>query len=107
MLVYQPHQNVRQHEILHAYIDSLFADADAVLWLPTYLSRELPDLNILAPETLTAHLHTTALSHHTFDATLWQKIEQKRQAGALVLCMGAGTIDGWVRQQLANESLDA
>ena len=107
VLVYQPHQNVRQHEILHDYIDSLFADADAVLWLPTYLSRELPDLNILAPETLTAHLHTTALSHHTFDATLWQKIEQKRQAGALVLCMGAGTIDGWVRQQLANESLDA
>ena len=31
---------------------------------------------------------------------LWQHITEARAAGKLVLCMGAGTIDSWVRKQL-------
>jgi len=31
---------------------------------------------------------------------LWSHIEQARNNDKLVLCMGAGTIDGWVRKML-------
>lgn len=100
VLVYQPHQNVRQHEIRDQYTDQ-FELAEEVYWLPTYLSREDPNLAILSPEQLTARL--TNRSHvHLTDLTpeLWEAIEQARHSGKLVLCMGAGSIDGWLREQL-------
>ena len=31
---------------------------------------------------------------------LWQQIQAARRSGALVLAMGAGSIDEWLRQQL-------
>ena len=31
-------------------------------------------------------------------------MEAARRDGKLVLCMGAGTIDGWLREQLAKTS---
>jgi UDP-N-acetylmuramate--alanine ligase len=100
VLVYQPHQNIRQHEIRDQYTDQ-FELAEEVYWLPTYLSREDPNLAILSPEQLTARL--TNRSHvHLTDLTpeLWEAIEQARHSGKLVLCMGAGSIDGWLREQL-------
>ena len=100
VLVYQPHQNIRQHDIRHEYTDALFADAAEVFWLPTYLSRENPDLALLSPEELTTQLSTTQVHNADTNQALWQQIEAKRQADALVLCMGAGTIDGWLREQL-------
>lgn len=98
VLVYQPHQNVRQHEIRDQYTDEVFRDASEVYWLPTYLSREKEDLEVLAPEQLTTKLsgvHLTAL-----DNALWTTISDARLAGKLVLCMGAGSIDDWVRNRL-------
>lgn len=99
VLIYQPHQNVRQHEIRDQYTNQ-FELADDVYWLPTYLSREDPNLEILTPEQLTANL-TNRDNIHQADLTteLWEKIEQARHAGKLVLCMGAGSIDAWVRTQ--------
>jgi UDP-N-acetylmuramate--alanine ligase len=100
VLVYQPHQNIRQHEIRDQYTDQ-FELAEEVYWLPTYLSREDPNLAILSPEQLTARL--TNRGHvHLADLTpqLWETIEQARHSGKLVLCMGAGSIDGWLREQL-------
>ena len=32
---------------------------------------------------------------------LWQKIEQARKDNKLVICMGAGSIDSWLRARLA------
>lgn len=99
VLVYQPHQNVRQHMIRDEYTDDVFASADEVYWLPTYLSREDPDLDTLTPQELTRHLtgtvHTTAL-----DDDLWSTIQHHRDADHLVLCMGAGDIDSWLRTRL-------
>ncbi len=101
VLVYQPHQNVRQHEIKDAYTD-IFELAEAVYWLPTYLSREDPKLPILTPAELTANVTNLEAVHFAdMNDELWQTIEQARAAGKLVLCMGAGTIDGWLRQKLA------
>lgn len=102
VLVYQPHQNVRQHELLGSYTDQ-FEKAEAVYWLPTYLSREDPSLAILTPEELmksvsnTSNIHVAALNDE-----LWDIIQRARDENKLVLCMGAGTIDEWVRQKLTS-----
>ncbi len=101
VLVYQPHQNVRQHEIRSQYTNAIFADADEVYWTPTYLTREDEALETLTPEQLTEQL-TGTIQVVDLDEVLWNEIEKHREAGHMVLCMGAGPIDGWVRQQLAD-----
>lgn len=100
VLVYQPHQNIRQHEILDQYNDGVFAKAREVYWLPTYLSRENPDLAVLSPADLTANLSGIQLAE--MDDELWGNIQNHRDSGVLVLAMGAGSIDGWLRQNLSN-----
>lgn len=100
VLVYQPHQNIRQHEIKSSYTDC-FESAEEIYWLPTYLSREDPSLPILTPEDLTQSItNRSVVQFAELDTALWQKIEAARAAGKLVLCMGAGTIDVWARQRL-------
>ena len=102
VLVYQPHQNVRQHEIRQLYTDKVFECAQEIYWLPTYLSREAPELEILTPAELTSELNATKLHQADLNDNLWDEIQRHIDAGHLVLCMGAGSIDGWVRQQLAS-----
>lgn len=102
VLVYQPHQNRRQHRVRHIYHDQ-FELADQVYWLPTYLSREDPDQPVLTPEELSKNVTNRENIHFAaLDSTLWGAIQQARNDGKLVLCMGAGTIDKWVREQLAS-----
>lgn len=102
VLVYQPHQNVRQHEIQHSYT-SCMELAYKIYWLPTYLSREDPTLEILTPEYLARNLsNRSAVELSQLDEQLWEAIEAARAEGKLVLAMGAGTIDAWVRAQLAS-----
>jgi UDP-N-acetylmuramate--alanine ligase len=104
VLVYQPHQNVRQHEIRDQYIDQ-FELADDIYWLPTYLSREDQNLPILPPDELIQHITNKDHVHVAqFDDDLWNAIERARGSGALVLGMGAGAIDGWLRQRLTAAS---
>ena len=100
-LVYQPHQNVRQHEIREAYTDAIFADAHELYWLPTYLSRENPQQEVLTPAQLTAKLTHPRVHLAEMNDELWDAIVAARKRGSLVLCMGAGTIDGWARDHAA------
>lgn len=101
ILVYQPHQNVRQHEIKDQYTTQ-FECADEVYWLPTYLSREDPHLAILSPAELSAHVTNKDAVHIAeFDDELWRIIKQARSDDKLVLGMGAGSIDDWLRTSLA------
>ena len=101
VLVYQPHQNRRQTRIINDYKDQ-FELAETTYWLPTYLSREDPDEPILTPAQLSANLtNKEAIRIAEFDDALWNAIQQARSEGKLVLCMGAGTIDDWVRQRNA------
>ena len=100
VLVYQPHQNVRQHEIISQYTDDIFADAERIYWLPTYLTREDPHLPVLTPAELTKGITHPHLQQADMNAALWQQIQAARRSGALVLAMGAGSIDEWLRQQL-------
>jgi len=100
VLVYQPHQNVRQHEIRADYTNC-FEQAESIYWLPTYLSREDPNLPILSPEELSEHVTNKSDVHVTMlGDNLWNTIQKARDEGKLVLVMGAGTIDAWTRQQL-------
>lgn len=104
VLVYQPHQNIRQHEVHERYTDEIFTDASEIYWLPTYLTREDPNLPVLTPEELTRQLTTDKVHIAQLDEELWHTIEQQRARGALVLGMGAGTIDGWLREQLGRSA---
>lgn len=100
VLVYQPHQNVRQHEIKDTYRDCM-EQAEKVYWLPTYLSREDPNLPILQPEELIHGLtNAPAVEIAATDDALWHTIEAARAAGKLVLVMGAGSVDGWIRSKI-------
>ena len=104
ILVYQPHQNIRQHEVREGYTDEIFTDASEIYWLPTYLTREDPNLPVLTPEELTRQLTTDKVHIAQLDEALWHAIGQQRVRGALVLGMGAGTIDGWLREQLGRSA---
>ena len=101
VLVYQPHQNIRQHEVRKDYTDC-FEAAQEVYWLPTYLSREDPDLPILTPGELTQNItNRQAIRFAELDDSLWNTIQSARNAGKLVLLMGAGSIDAWARKHLS------
>jgi UDP-N-acetylmuramate--alanine ligase len=100
VLVYQPHQNIRQHEIRNQYINQ-FELADAIYWLPTYLSREDPKLKVLNPDELIQNItNKDKIIVSEFDDKLWNAILDARKQNKLVLCMGAGRIDSWVRDRL-------
>ncbi|MEO5950577.1 MAG: Mur ligase domain-containing protein [Candidatus Saccharimonadales bacterium] len=101
VLIYQPHQNVRQHEVRDQYTNC-FESAEEVYWLPTYLSREDPNLPILPAEALTRNI-TNRNAVHIVDLNdeLWNVIQKSLDEGKLVLCMGAGSIDGWIREHIA------
>ena len=100
VLVYQPHQNVRQYEVRALY-GNCFKEAEKVYWLPTYLSREDPNLAILSAAELSAPVaDRQSVQIAEMDDELWTAMELHREAGDLVLCMGAGSIDGWVRSRL-------
>ena len=102
VLVYQPHQNIRQHQIKDDYTDQ-FELADEIYWLPTYESREDPTLTMLKPEELIQKITNKEHVHVAeFNDELWQIIQTARDEGKLVLGMGAGAIDGWLRKQLKN-----
>jgi UDP-N-acetylmuramate--alanine ligase len=101
VLVYQPHQNIRQHEVRDQYTNQ-FELAEKIYWLPTYLSREDPNLPILKPEELIQNITNQAsVNVADFDDELWNVIQNARSQGKLVLGMGAGKIDSWLRSKLA------
>lgn len=104
VLVYQPHQNTRQHEVRSGYTTCM-ERAEEVYWLPTYQSREDLNLPILTPQELTARLtNRDRVVYSQLDDELWSRVNYARENGKLVLCMGAGSIDGWVREQLTKSS---
>ncbi|MCA9340365.1 MAG: hypothetical protein KDA17_05615 [Candidatus Saccharibacteria bacterium] len=102
-LVYQPHQNTRQHQVRSGYT-SCMELAEEIYWLPTYQSREDLNLPILEPQELTARLtNRNSVVYSQMDDELWNRITYARQQGKLVLCMGAGSIDAWLRDRLTKD----
>jgi UDP-N-acetylmuramate--alanine ligase len=105
VLVYQPHQNWRQHFIRDQYTNQ-FELAEKVYWLPTYLTRENPEQATLTPQELTVNItNKDAITYAQLDPSLWDMVQKHRDEGKLVLLMGAGTIDSWVREQLRVDTI--
>lgn len=100
-LVYQPHQNVRQHLIRDEYTEEVFADADEIYWLDTYQSRENPALELLSPQQLTQKIDHNKLHFAKLDDELWNELQNHLDHDHLVLGMGAGNIDTWLREKSA------
>lgn len=104
VLVYQPHQNVRQHE-LRSHYTNCFEQADTIYWLPTYLTREDPELPVLTPSDLIQNVtNKDDVIISELDDNLWRQIQSEIDNGSLVLVMGAGSIDDWVRKELRQKA---
>ncbi len=104
VLVYQPHQNVRQHE-LRSHYTNCFEQADKIYWLPTYLTREDPELPVLTPSDLIENVtNKDDVIISELDDNLWRQIQSEIDNGSLVLVMGAGSIDDWVRKELRQKA---
>lgn len=95
VVVYQPHQNTRQH---HVSYTNCFDKAEKIYWLPTYLSKEDTSLDILTPQQLTTQLDSKKVIYADLDDDLAEQIKHGLSAGKLVIIMGAGSIDAWARQ---------
>ena len=99
VVVYQPHQNTRQHEVKDGYKD-VFLGADKVFWLPTYLTREDPNLVIIKPEEFVEGLTNKEIAEiaeldDNFEKKLWEYVDDEY----LVVLMTAGPADEWLRDK--------
>lgn len=101
VVVYQPHQNTRQHEVQDLYYDA-FIGASRIFWLPTYLTREDESLPVLKPLDFINGLNNAEVAEPAeLDDKLWEQILKYRDDGYLVLLMTAGPADEWLRKKLA------
>ena len=96
-VLYQPHQNSRQHEVRDGY-KTAFIGADKVFWLPTYLTREDPNLAVLTPAELISGMDNADIAEPAeLNDTLAAKIRQLHQNGWIILLITAGPADTWFR----------
>ncbi|MBQ1528175.1 hypothetical protein IIZ77_00835, partial [Candidatus Saccharibacteria bacterium] len=99
VVVYQPHQNTRQHEVRGEYRDA-FSGVEKIYWLPTYLTRENPDLAVLTPEELIKGLSNSEVAEAVeLGDELAEKLRKDVEDDYLVILMTAGPADGWLRDR--------
>ena len=99
VVVYQPHQNTRQHAVKDGYKD-VFVGADRIFWLPTYLTREDPNLPILTPVDLAKDLvNEDVVEVAELSRGLEIGIREYLEKGYLVVLMTAGPADEWLREK--------
>lgn len=104
VVVYQPHQNTRQHEVFEGYKDA-FIGADKLYWLPTYLTREDPKLKVLEPEDFIATLSNKDIAEAAeMNAKLKHKLQKYVEEGYLVILMSAGPADEWYREAMTEDT---
>lgn len=101
--IYQPHQNTRQHQVFSDY-QNAFDGISQLYWLPTYLTREDPNLPILTPEdfikSLSPSIRQVATTSN-LDDNLASQIKEFLENQYLVILMTAGPADTWLRQNFS------
>lgn len=101
--IYQPHQNTRQYEVKDEY-NKVFLGVEKVFWLPTFLTRENPDLPILSATDLIAKLENAEVAEPAeLDEVLVGKIEEFLKKNYLVILMTAGSADYWFRKKFSKK----
>lgn len=104
--IYEPHQNVRQHEIFEGYKNA-FDGVSRLFWLPTYLVREDPALKIIEPADFIASLSNSSVGEPAeMGPTLAAKLRALRNEGNLILLMTAGPADKWLREEVLKGGLN-
>lgn len=102
VVVYEPHQNTRQHQIMDEYADA-FLGVDKVFWLPTYLTREDPELKVIRPEDFIQCLSNGDIAEEAeLDSELEKKLKEYLKKDYLVLLMTAGPADSWFREKFCS-----
>lgn len=102
VVVYEPHQNVRQHEVFKNYKDA-FLGVKKLFWLPTFLSRENPELRVLTPNDFVRSLSNSEVAEEAkLDDGLEEKLRNYVSEKYLVLLMAAGPADKWLRELFGN-----
>ena len=101
VVVYQPHQNVRQYKVRDGYRDA-FVGADKIYWLPTYLTREDPSLPVLTPNELIRGLSNKDRAEAAeLNDELVNNLRKYVDDGDLVILMTAGPADEWLREKFS------
>ena len=96
--IYEPHQNTRQHKVFHEYRGA-FLGVEKLFWLPTYLTREDPDLEVITPKEFVDSLSNSKVGEVAeMNDSLASKIREYRDKGYLILLMTAGPADEWLRE---------
>ncbi len=99
VVVYQPHQNTRQHEVKAGY-KSAFMGADKIFWLPTYLTRENPELKVIKPEEFIEDLANSEIAETAeLGDELSNQLKKYIDNNYLVIMMTAGPADEWFRKK--------
>lgn len=103
VVIYQPHQNIRQHELQQegAYAHC-FDEIKKLYWLPTYLSREDKNVSVLSAKELSSQVADVEVEVAEMSPDLAQKIISHQKAGDLVIAMSAGDLDSWLRKLNSN-----
>lgn len=98
VIVYEPHQNTRQAEMVGGYADA-FEGVKKLYWLPTYLTRENPELAEVKPADFIAKLENKKIAVPAkLDEKLGEDLIDWHEKGYLVLLMTAGPADAWLRK---------
>ncbi len=100
VLLYEPHQNTRQHEVRAGY-KRAFNGVSKLYWLPTYLTRENPKLKVITPEEFIADLDEQAKAVGEaveMGEELAEKLKDWHEQKYLILLMTAGPADMWLRK---------
>ncbi|MBR2543782.1 hypothetical protein IKF04_00575 [Candidatus Saccharibacteria bacterium] len=101
VVVYQPHQNTRQHEVKDGYKNA-FLGADKIFWLPTYLTRENESLRIITPNDFIGGLDNAERAEVAeLDDELGEKLKEYLNDDYIVVLMTAGPADGWLREKFS------
>ncbi len=101
IVIYEPLTNRRQHYIKDDYKDC-FEGAKHLYWVPTYLAREDPNLKMLSPAELIAHISNPEIAEPAeMDDKLREAINKHLADGDMVVAMdasGGGSLDEWLRK---------
>lgn len=104
--VFQPHRYSRTAQFKTAFAAAL-AQADRVHLLDVYAAGEAPVPGGTTADLLTEAPVAARFTHHADDAALYRALGAERQAGDLVVFVGAGDIDRKARTWLATILWDA
>ena len=95
--IYEPHQNTRQHELFDGYREA-FIGVNKLYWLPTFLTRENPDLVVFQPGDFIKGLANASVGEEAeLGEELARRLLEVQEAGYLVILMSAGPADQWMR----------